>query len=126
MNVLLLSGDLTVASRLSHEAREWGGGLAWNPSATGLAAREEASTAALVVLDLATNGLDIPAAVAAFRALPTKPGVVAFGPHVHEARLDAARKAGCDLVCSRGQFHSQASVILRRWLDSENQPPAAS
>ena len=39
--------------------------------------------------------------------------VVAFGPHVHEQRLAAARDAGCDLVVSRGQFFSQLETILK-------------
>jgi hypothetical protein len=40
--------------------------------------------------------------------------VIAFGPHVHEDRLAAARAAGCDSVLSRGQFFSQAENVLGR------------
>lgn len=38
---------------------------------------------------------------------------VAFGPHVHEQLLDAARQCGIGTVMSRGQFHHQCSAILR-------------
>jgi hypothetical protein len=37
---------------------------------------------------------------------------IAFGPHVHEERLAAARHAGCDRVVSRRQFFSQLDTIL--------------
>lgn len=124
MTVLLLSSDLTMASRLSDEARRCGAALAWNPALAVLLAREEAGTAALAVIDLATPGLDLPAAVAALKGLASQPAVVAFGPHVHEARLAAAREAGCDAVFSRGQFHSQAGAVVRRGLAARAQPPA--
>jgi len=39
--------------------------------------------------------------------------VIAFGPHVHEKRLEAARRAGCDVVVSRGQFFAQLNTILK-------------
>ncbi len=115
-NLLLLSSDLSVASRLSDEARRHGGALAWDPSLAALLAREEAQGAALAVIDLATAGLEIAAAVAAFRAMLSNPAVVAFGPHVHEGRLVAAREAGCDAVLSRGQFHAQLGPLVGRWL----------
>jgi hypothetical protein len=38
--------------------------------------------------------------------------VAAFGPHVQEARLQAARTAGCDYVWSRGQWERQLSTLL--------------
>ena len=39
--------------------------------------------------------------------------VVAFGPHVHEERLAAAREAGCDVVVSRGKFFAELDAILK-------------
>jgi hypothetical protein len=38
--------------------------------------------------------------------------IVAFGSHVHEARLACAEQAGCDLVLSRGQFSSKPTAYL--------------
>jgi hypothetical protein len=38
--------------------------------------------------------------------------VVAFGPHVHEERLAAARNAGCDEVVSRGEFFARLDAIV--------------
>jgi len=39
--------------------------------------------------------------------------VVAFGPHVHEERLAAAREAGCDEVLSRGEFFARVNAIVQ-------------
>ncbi len=44
----------------------------------------------------------------------TAPAIIAFGPHVHENLLAAARAAGCDDVLSRGQFFGQLDAILRK------------
>jgi hypothetical protein len=37
---------------------------------------------------------------------------IAFGPHVQESLLAAARTAGCNRILSRGQFHAQIGEIL--------------
>jgi hypothetical protein len=39
--------------------------------------------------------------------------IIAFGSHVHEARLACAEQAGCDLVLSRGQFSARPAEYLR-------------
>jgi hypothetical protein len=38
--------------------------------------------------------------------------ILAYGPHVHEDRLAAARAAGCDAVVSRGQLDREADSLL--------------
>ena len=67
----------------------------------------------LVLVDLSLASLDLPAAIAAVRASSPQARIVAFGAHVNEALLDAARQAGCDEVLSRGQFHRQYVDLLR-------------
>ena len=70
----------------------------------------------LVIVDLATPGFDVGVARRAIEGVARirVPAIVAFGPHVHEASLEAARAAGCDEVLSRGQFLSQADAIIAR------------
>jgi hypothetical protein len=46
-----------------------------------------------------------------------RPKLVAYGPHVKESMLAAAEAAGCDLVLSRGEFHSQFASSLLRWIE---------
>jgi hypothetical protein len=58
-----------------------------------------------VVADVETAGLDLPGLITALGE-PPRPRVVAFGPHVHTAKLDAARDAGCDAILTRGQISS--------------------
>jgi hypothetical protein len=69
----------------------------------------------LVVLDLSIPEVDVSALVSTVRKHADAAKVVAFGPHVHADKLDAARLAGCDEVVSRGQFFAQLDAILQRW-----------
>lgn len=113
MDALLLSADLRVSSTVSGAAARCG--VACETAMSCRAASDKAAALAprLVVIDLGTPGLDIAAFVAALRALPEPPRrIVAFGPHVHEAKLAAARAAGCDDVLSRGRFHADVDSIL--------------
>lgn len=66
----------------------------------------------LVLIDLTTPGLDLETLVAELKATSSAPHVLAYGPHVHAARLKAARRAGCDQVLTRGQFNAQMDALL--------------
>ncbi len=69
----------------------------------------------LVLLDLTTASLDVRELVPRLRAQASQPiSIIAYGPHVHEATLAAAREAGCDEVLARGQFDAQLDTILAR------------
>lgn len=48
---------------------------------------------------------------AATRRIP----IVAFGPHVDEENLQAAKAAGADLVVSRGKFQSDLGNLIAEW-----------
>jgi DNA-binding NarL/FixJ family response regulator len=72
-----------------------------------------------LVIDLRSPGLMIAEVVAAIRqARGTDFAVVACGPHVHEASLDAARTAGCSVVATRGQFERDADSIIGSMLEN--------
>jgi len=114
MTIVLLSSDLTVLSRVEGAATRLGQTVR---SATGEALAVELckdDDARTLVIDLSMQSVDLASLV---NQLKTNEGlsarVVAFGPHVHEQRLAAAREAGCDLVVSRGQFLSQLDAILK-------------
>ena len=66
----------------------------------------------LVILDLDCTGITPPDVTA---ALPPNPDVttVAFGPHVHEAKLEAARNAGFQHVMPRSRFSADLVQILK-------------
>lgn len=69
----------------------------------------------MVILDLTTSRLNVAEAIAQLRALSKPPkSIIAYGPHVQEAALQAAQEAGCDLVLTRGQFNAQMDELLAR------------
>jgi CheY-like chemotaxis protein len=118
MSAVLLSTDLLGMSKITGAAQRAGCALATAASAADLMARIAAAPARMVVIDLSTTRLDLAALVRDLRALPEPPvAVLAFGPHVHEERLQSARDAGCDAVLSRGQFHATADAIFGQYAD---------
>jgi len=69
----------------------------------------------LVLVDLSTQGLDLRALIRRLRAVSSRAiSIVAYGPHVQEANLAAAREAGCDEVLARGQIDLQIEAMLAR------------
>jgi len=116
MRLLLLTADLMCSSQVAGMARGLGLALVTCGSAQKLldAAAEGPS---IVALDLNAAGIDLADLVPRLRSTGHAPAaIVAFGPHVHESRLAAAREAGCDEVLARGQFYAQGEQILRRFL----------
>jgi DNA-binding NarL/FixJ family response regulator len=113
MSVILVTADLIVVSRVEDAVRR--AGFATVVVSSEKAAVEcDAQQATVVVIDLGSPLHDLRAIVAHFKANVPPPRIVAFGPHVHEQRLAAAREAGCDEVVSRGQFFAQMDSILQQ------------
>lgn len=116
MSVLFLSKDLMFSSRVLACGRELGIKLSIVSEANQCAA--QASSARLVLLDLSTSGLKPNELVPQLRRLAHPPeAIVAFGPHVHEAKLAAARDAGCDEVLARGEFNNRLVARYRELFD---------
>jgi DNA-binding NtrC family response regulator len=83
-----------------------------------------AQPVALVMVDLTTAGLDVTSLVERLKARSENvPAIVAYGPHVHETMLDAAKAAGCDHVLSRGQFLAQADAIIAHYAAPASKAP---
>ncbi len=66
----------------------------------------------LIAIDLTAPISQISELVESLRAKAPSAKIIAFGPHVHEAKLEAAQQAGCDHVMPRGAFHKQLDSIL--------------
>lgn len=118
MSIVLLSSDLMSSSQLAGPAQQQGLSLQTAMSVEDLSAKCGEGKVVLVVLDLSMSNLDVAEVVATLRTSDTPPAVVAFGPHVHEAKLQAAQQAGCDGVFSRGQFFSRAGEIFVNFADA--------
>jgi DNA-binding NarL/FixJ family response regulator len=84
-----------------------------------LVASAERDGTRLAIVDLGLAGLDVTEVVGRLKALAAPPAVVAFGPHVHLARLQAASAAGCDEVVSRGEFNASVERLLERFAPGE-------
>src|ERR1700752_3132957 len=103
MNVVLLTGDLMVVSRVAGAASQAGAELRTAANATQAVEMCRKNSARVLIIDLSTPGVDVAALVEAAKGDGDQaPAIIAFGPHVHEERLAAAREAGCDQVLSRG------------------------
>lgn len=112
MAILLASSDLAIISLVTGAAKE-------QPVEVQTASSPGAVTSALasrpfrlVIFDLGMPGLDVTQAMAGVRSQNPAAQAIAFGPHVQEGLLTAAREAGCDRVLSRGQFHAQINAII--------------
>ena len=113
MTIILVSTDLMAASKIAPAAKDLGASFRSVGSAATVS--EISPVPTLVILDLNSPLADISETVAALKALAPSPQVIAFGPHVNEAKLSAAVVAGCDAVFVRGQFHAQTAEILRQF-----------
>ncbi len=123
--VVLLSGDLIARGPLENAARRLGLGWACVATVEALLAELESGGGEVVVLDLATGGLDVGDLLAALLKRSVVPPVIAFGPHVHRARLETARAAGCRAVYSRGEMLTQSEELLRAFVTADGPIPPA-
>ncbi|MEX0701661.1 MAG: hypothetical protein WD069_06145 [Planctomycetales bacterium] len=116
--VLLVSRDLLFVSRVEGAARRIGVRCDAVDDAAQAAAKLAPGDFALVLCDLTAPGTvaDLIAAISAAATTQPRPRVIAFGPHVHVARLEEARAAGCDEVLTRGKFDATLDAILARHL----------
>ncbi|MDZ4847920.1 MAG: hypothetical protein SGI77_01375 [Pirellulaceae bacterium] len=113
MSVLFLTKDLMFSSRVSACAQTLEIDLSVVSDQERLLASAAREQAQLVLLDLSTPGLDPMQIVPQLRQLAFSPkAIVAYGPHVHEAKLAAAQEAGCDEVLARGAFNNRMAKIL--------------
>ncbi len=113
MSVLFLTKDLMFSSRVSACAQTLEIDLAVVTDHGRLLANAAQKQAQLVLLDLSTPGFDPREIVPQLRQLTCPPkAIIAYGPHVHKAKLSAAQAAGCDEVLARGEFNNRMAKIL--------------
>lgn len=114
MQIVLLSRDLMLSSRLEGAARQQEYSVHVAAEVAGAITAVAEENCRLLFIDLQLPRLDIASLVEEVRQNASDDlRIVACGPHVHEQRLRAAREAGCDLVVTRGQFDREADTILR-------------
>ncbi|HEY4308249.1 MAG TPA: hypothetical protein VGN12_02255 [Pirellulales bacterium] len=111
--VLLLTADLATSSKVAGAAARQNVILDVAYDVASLAEKAAAGRPAIVMVDLSVPRLDVVALVTSLKQNATASRMIlAFGPHVHEGLLQAARDAGCDAVLSRGQFHARVDEFM--------------
>lgn len=106
--VVFLSGDLMFASRVSGAAKNAGLSFYFG----GNFPPDETDAIRFVILDLSTRSklaAETPQWVA--ENCPDAK-LIAYGPHVQVAKLDAAKAAGIKTVITRGQFDSRLATMF--------------
>ncbi len=109
--VLLVCSDLFFSTQLKGRAESAGAAVDVELSPGRVAERVSGGDYSHIVLDLESAGLNVAGLLDGLSA-EGRPEVIAFGPHVQTARLEAARAAGCDHVVSRGQIASSLALLL--------------
>lgn len=115
--VLALVPDLMFASRIEGTLQQLGYRVTVVKDAAALQAAARGDGPALVLVDLAARGVEVPAAIAALktdvatRALP----VVAFGPHLDETAREAAVAAGADAVVANSKLALDLPRLVARY-----------
>ncbi|MEZ6129529.1 MAG: hypothetical protein R3C59_12670 [Planctomycetaceae bacterium] len=109
--VILLASDLMLTSTISGHAASAGVLFRNVGSVPEVATILQQSSRALLLVDLGTPQLDVHQ-LAASVAPEILLNAVAYGPHVHETRLQNAKDAGFGRVMSRGQFSAQVGRLI--------------
>ncbi|HZZ29426.1 MAG TPA: hypothetical protein VFE46_15620 [Pirellulales bacterium] len=123
MSIAFLTSDLVFPSRVAGVAQQLGWQMFTAATADALLEKMTTEAAVVVILDLNTPQVDPATLVPCLKALPIPPrAIIAFGPHVHEAKLAAAQAAGCNFVLTRGQFDAQMQSLLAQIRSSSEQP----
>ena len=121
IRILLVSPDLMVASRVGGLAAQLGAAV---ETVRSLDVAPPGSGYHVAILDLQGLSGDAAALVAHARqrlavhgpVAGAGPALIAFGPHVAEDRLAAARAAGADDVVSRGELLGAFAAVVGRRL----------
>lgn len=116
--LIAVTNDLMAAAPIEHAAR-----LAGVPCRVASSTQVEQNLPAdgirLVVLDLNATDQVVDLVAAIRDQVGSTTPIIAFGPHVHAAKLQAAKQAGCSQVLTRGQFHQNAGKIIATALGIE-------
>ena len=111
--VAFLTSDLLFQSRVASVAKNAGVQLFADRTPEKLIAKlVDGQSVQLIIFDLILETGDLVEALNSVKAHCPAARSVAYGPHVHEARLQRAVEAGFDQVLTRGQFdHQMVSLI---------------
>jgi len=109
---LLICKDLFFQSQVTSMATQAGFEIEVLFDPSQLEGRLETGGIRAIFVDLSSPGIDINGLVATAGDIP----VVAYGPHVQTAKLQAATEAGCADVMPNSRFSAQMVDVLKTHL----------
>jgi DNA-binding NarL/FixJ family response regulator len=111
--IAFLTNDLLFQSRVASIAKAENVALLADRTAERLTAKiSPEAEVRLIIVDLTLDINDLTNCLAAFKEKFPKAFSVAYGPHVHEGKLQRAVEAGFDQVMTRGQFDREMHSLL--------------
>lgn len=110
---VIVTKDLFFGSQVTSTAAKQGRSIAMAMSLEALRDHVARGMVRGVILDLACDFT--PAEVVAILPIDSPVKMLAFGPHVHTANLQAARDAGFEQVMPRSKFSAEL-VALLEWI----------
>jgi DNA-binding NarL/FixJ family response regulator len=113
--IIALVTDLIFTTKIRSTAAAVGAPIRLIRSTSDLPVAAAGNPVGLVILDLNAAGLDVASAVAAARALPGSPRVVAYLSHVQTDLAVAARAAGADEILARSTFTARLPALLAEY-----------
>ncbi|WP_077025051.1 hypothetical protein [Fuerstiella marisgermanici] len=109
--VVLLASDLMLSSTVSGHAATSGCEFRSASTPADVENLLKEQTNVLLLVDLGLAGLDV-ADLASRLPDDVRKTAVAYGPHVHAQKLQAAQQAGLGRVMSRGAFSAGAGQMI--------------
>ena len=113
ITVVLLASDLLLGSTVSGFAATAGVEFCRATSPEEVIRCVEENPNVLLLVDLGMPGLDVKVITDVVPESVLK-HAVAYGPHVHTAKLEAAAATGIGRVMSRGQFSAQVGQLIAK------------
>ncbi len=110
--IVFVSADVFFWARVTSLAKTLGREAVRVGDEAAMDAAFRAGGVSRVIVDLSCRSVDALAWVPRWRATTPSPHLIAFGSHVNEEALAAARDAGFDLVMPNSKFNHQ----LAEWL----------
>ncbi|RMG37431.1 MAG: hypothetical protein D6725_08890 [Planctomycetota bacterium] len=112
--VVLITDDLTITTHVQALSEQRGWSFLVVRPETLSAQSDTLSDARMVVVDLGCSAVTPQVLRSVIDAAGRGPATVAFGPHVHGERLQAARELGFRHVLPRGRFLSTAAALFEQ------------
>jgi DNA-binding NarL/FixJ family response regulator len=119
---LLVCADLIFTTKIRNTAAELGYEIVTAQDEAAAERALERGCPRAVFVDLTAGAVSSASALRRYRELARDTCFVAFGPHVDDEALAAARAAGCEIVLPRSKFAAKLPELLRQCFERRFTP----